>query len=74
MGSLFLNKLSKEDRIELISSLLQSQNGNCFICTKEVDLEVHANQIDIDHIEPTKLGGKDGPENFAVTHLSLIHI
>lgn len=68
MGSLFLNKLSKSDRKELINSLLQSQHGKCFICEKEIDLDVHAKQIDIDHIEPTKLGGKDGPENFGVTH------
>ncbi len=68
MGSLYLNRLSSEDRQELISSLMNTQNGNCFICGKEIDLEVHASRIEIDHVEPTKIGGKDGPENFAVTH------
>ena len=69
MGSLYLNKLSKEERKELIDSLLKScKMASCFICaTQKYDLAVHANHIDIDHIEPTKLGGKDGPENFAVT-------
>lgn len=70
MGSLFLNKLTNEDRLALIKKLHTSQHGNCFICGKPIDLKVHASTIDIDHIEPTKLGGKDGPENFAVTHES----
>lgn len=70
MGSLYLNKLTHEQRQELIESLLSSQSGNCFICGREIDMAVHANAIDIDHVEPTKVGGKDGPENFAVTHES----
>ena len=70
MGSLYLNKLDNQQRQELIVRLLGSQMGNCFICGKSVDLVVHVNAIDIDHIEPTTVGGKDGPENFAVTHES----
>ena len=70
MGSLYLNKLDNQQRQELIVRLLGSQMGNCFICGKGVDLVVHGTAIDIDHIEPTTVGGKDGPENFAVTHES----
>ena len=70
MGSLYLNKLNSEQRQALIASLLDSQDGNCFICSRTIDLSVQANSIDVDHIEPTKLNGKDGPENFAVTHES----
>ncbi len=68
MSSLYLNKLSREQREELVATLLSSQNGNCFVCGKTVDLAVHGNSADIDHIEPIKVGGKDVPENFAVTH------
>ena len=68
MRSLYLNKLSREQREGLVATLLSSQNGNCFVCGKTVDLAVHGNSVDIDHIEPIKVGGKDGPENFAVTH------
>ena len=70
MGSLYLNRLIKDERNELIADLLEAQHDNCFICGKEIDLAVQSKHIDIDHIEPTKLGGKDGPENFAVTHES----
>ena len=54
MSSLFLNRLSHEQRQDIVASLHESQNGNCFICTKEINLKLQANTIDIDHIEPTK--------------------
>ena len=70
MASLYLNRQSKQERDELIASLLKSQEGNCFICGQVIDLAVHANSIDIDHIEPIISEGKDNPSNFAVTHES----
>lgn len=70
MGSLYLNRLSPTDRKSLIDKLLSTQNENCFICGKKIDLEVHMNHIDIDHVEPLKSGGTDGPDNFAATHES----
>ncbi len=70
MGSLYLSRLLNEDRQNLIKDLLSTQASNCFICGKAIDLAVHGNHIDIDHVEPTKVGGRDGPDNFAVTHES----
>lgn len=70
MSSLYLNRLNHEQREALVKSLHKSQNGNCFICGKKIDLKLQANAIDIDHIEPIRSGGKDDPVNFGLTHES----
>lgn len=68
MASLFLSRLSPEKRKELVARLHESQGAVCFICERPIDLLAQANSLDIDHVEPLNVGGKDDETNFALTH------
>jgi hypothetical protein len=68
MISKYLNSLNESQRKELEKKLHSKQSGKCFICDEPIELEVH--QVDIDHIIPLNLGGKDIENNFAITHAS----
>jgi HNH endonuclease len=66
--SLFLSKLRPDQRRELEDRLYARQNGVCFICEDPVDLELQRNDLEIDHIVPIAIEGKDEENNFALTH------
>lgn len=70
MASKYLSKLNNLERNELIDKLWNIQNGICFISENPIDLKIHKDSLDIDHIIPSKLGGKDDPSNFALTFSS----
>ena len=65
MSSPYLAKLSKEDRTILENQLWDQQLGKCFI--SGLDMELGLDELDIDHIIPSRDNGKDEPSNFALT-------
>lgn len=70
MASKYLSNLTEKERKKLVKKLWDIQNGICFITEEPIDLDIHYDTLDIDHIVPSKLGGKDEPSNFALTFAS----
>lgn len=67
--SAYLSKLQSEGKYDdLVKRLHTAQNGKCFICEKEIDLDVQS--VNVDHIVPLAKphNGKDEPSNFALAH------
>lgn len=65
-NSKYLDGLSSDEKNKLCQKLWNIQNHKCFICESEIDLQL--NKTNIDHIKPLANGGKDGVDNFAITH------
>ena len=57
---------SRADSESLARNLHETQRGMCFICGDPVDMGMQ--DYDIDHIEPLATGGRDDPQNKALTH------
>ena len=66
MHSQYLSSLSSEDYSELKKELFNIQHGKCFICQKDIDLDIQ--ETDVDHVIPLANRGKDDKSNFALTH------
>ena len=67
-NSKYLDSLSADEYNNLKKRLYEQQNGKCFICEEEIDLDL--NPTNIDHIVPLANNGKDSKINFAITHES----
>jgi len=68
--SIYLSRLNSDERAQLVKKLWENQGGRCFISGKEIDLDLHKGQLDIDHIVPLVNGGKDDSTNLALTFSS----
>jgi CRISPR/Cas system Type II protein with McrA/HNH and RuvC-like nuclease domain len=56
MSSFYLNGLPQTARQSLVQQLWEQQNGKCFISEKPIELDL--DDVDIDHIIPTRDNGK----------------
>ena len=57
--SLYLSRLSSEQREELKMRLFDRQSRVCFICEKSIHPDLQRDTLEIDHIIPIAGGGKD---------------
>ncbi|MDE0070600.1 MAG: HNH endonuclease [Caldilineaceae bacterium] len=67
-NSRFVARLGSEELQNLRKKLHTIQTGKCYICRQLINLKLHEDSIEIDHIEPLAVGGKDTDTNFALTH------
>jgi len=68
--SQYLSSLTQSQRSDLIKKLWNAQKEKCFICEEPVDLKLHEDELDVDHVIPLVSEGKDNESNFALTHFS----
>ncbi len=61
-----LDKLTKDEREELVKRLHNAQNSLCYVCGQVVNLLVH--EVDIDHIIALARNGADDESNWGLTH------
>lgn len=67
-NSRYLASLTAEELNTLRQKLHTIQHGKCYICNKEINIQLHGDSLEFDHIEPLAVGGKDTDNNLALTH------
>ena len=58
-NSRYVASLSTEELQTFREKLHAIQQGRCYICRNPVDLQLHEGAIEIDHIEPLAVGGRE---------------
>ena len=61
-----IDELSEQERKKLIQKLWELQGEVCFLCGDKINLE--ADKVNIDHIQPLADGGPDEESNWALMH------
>ena len=69
-NSMYLAGLKPAAYQALVITLDETQNHVCFICDDPIDLVLHKDSLDVDHVLPLAAQGKDDPSNFALCHAS----
>ena len=58
-NSRYINGLTPGELIAFRKKLHGIQSGKCYICREPLDLQLHEESLEFDHIEPLAVGGKD---------------
>lgn len=61
-----IDEMSKEKKNNLVQQLWQLQGKLCFLCEKEINLQ--ADNVEVDHIIPLADNGPDEESNWALMH------
>ena len=69
-NSRFVSNLNSDQLNALREKLYGIQAGKCYICHGMVDLKLHEDHLELDHIRPLRDGGPDQENNLALTHAS----
>ena len=69
-NSRYVASLPPDELQALREKLHSMQSGRCYICRQAIDLKLHEGFLELDHIEPLAVGGKDADTNLALTHSS----
>ena len=69
-NSRFVSSLNPDELNALREKLYSIQAGKCYICHEKVDLKLHEDHLELDHIRPLRDGGPDQENNLALTHAS----
>ena len=67
-NSRYINGLTPVEMLAFREKLYSVQSGKCYICRESIDLQLHEESLEFDHIEPLAAGGKDADRNLALTH------
>ena len=67
-NSRYVAGLTSEELNEFRETLHSTQSGKCYICRESIDLGLHDGALELDHVEPLAVGGKDAHTNLALTH------
>jgi hypothetical protein len=70
MSSLYLARLTPQQRGEAIPQQHEAQRWSCFIREDPIDLPLPADGVDIHHVIPLKAGGRGDPDNSALASVS----
>ena len=67
-NSRYVSRLTPDELNSLRDKFFELQHSKCYICQQPIDIVLHGDSLEFDHIEPLAIGGKDAKTNLALAH------